>query len=94
MARNDFTASDDDHLIEYIAQQNPDSRGRMGNNLYKNLEENMAVVRESHMAILAREVQEEPSVVRLSCQKTSEETSEIGAGSEEGRGGGRGRGTS
>ena len=39
--RNDFTASEDEHLIEYIAEENPNPAGRQGNNLYKKLEENV-----------------------------------------------------
>ncbi|KAF9559532.1 hypothetical protein CPC08DRAFT_516494 [Agrocybe pediades] len=39
-SRNDFTESDDDHLIEYIATHNPDPSGRLGNKLYVKLTEN------------------------------------------------------
>ncbi|KAF4615065.1 hypothetical protein D9613_003477 [Agrocybe pediades] len=39
-SRNDFTESDDDHLIEYIATHNPDPSGRQGNKLYIKLTEN------------------------------------------------------
>jgi len=39
--RNDFTESDDNHLIEFIAQVKPEMPGRLGNNLYLLLEESV-----------------------------------------------------
>jgi hypothetical protein len=40
--RNPFTNEDDQHLVEYLATYSPGIAGRCGNNLYKNLVENVS----------------------------------------------------
>jgi hypothetical protein len=40
--RRPFTESDDEHLAEYIAKNNPEVSGRQGNKLYETLVENVS----------------------------------------------------
>jgi hypothetical protein len=40
--RRPFTESDDEHLAEYIAKNNPEVPGRHGNKLYETLVENVS----------------------------------------------------